>query len=330
MNKRSKILAGLTAGILAIGAMCFGFAQWSTDIALNGSVSAAGSWDVSVTDAAVELSSKGANFVDQEVTVNPTYDVVLYDVYVDYSNNYYHFRVDDVNARTVSMSAEDFAPYDRSNATWIGVFTFESGADRGNYTFLLNRAEGTDNMVEKWYNRTNLKAADGGAMDGQCIGTAIGWCYQGFATNTPANDKVILTHDLAKAFYAANPAGTQTVPAETTFTADSVTYAPVNFSLPGAWAQYSVTITNNGSANANLSHYQIDLENLGEPYQVDMPEFGEDEVLLPGESCTVNFVISVDADTSFNVESKAFSIRLTYVQDAVEEAPAAGHIHPAN
>ena len=58
MKKRSKILAALTAGVMAVSAMCFGFAQWSTDISLGGRVSASGAWDVSVTDAAVTLSSE--------------------------------------------------------------------------------------------------------------------------------------------------------------------------------------------------------------------------------------------------------------------------------
>ena len=60
MKKRSKILAALTAGVMAVSAMCFGFAQWSTEISLGGNVSASGTWDVSVTDAVVTLSSAGA------------------------------------------------------------------------------------------------------------------------------------------------------------------------------------------------------------------------------------------------------------------------------
>ena len=65
MKKRSKILAALTAGVMAVSAMCFGFAQWSTEISLGGNVSASGTWDVSVTDAVVTLSSAGADLVEQ-------------------------------------------------------------------------------------------------------------------------------------------------------------------------------------------------------------------------------------------------------------------------
>lgn len=321
MNKRTKLCAVLVAAVMAIGLMCFGFAQWSTEIHLNGSVSASGSWEVKVTDASVELSNAGAQLVDGTVEVNPTYDVVVYPIYVDYKNNYYYFRVDDVNTETVSMTAEEFAAY----STSMGVSTFASGAKSGDYTFRLSKAEGTENMVEKWYNRTSLKATDGGAMDGQCIGKAIAWCYKGFPTNVPENSNVILTYADAKSYFEENPAGTETVAAETTFTDTEVTYAPVNFSLPGAWANYKVTIVNNGTGNANLSNAVLNFDALDESiYAVDTPDLSG-KVLAPGESCTINLVVKVIAEESFSVEAQSFHVTLSYVQDAVDAAPSAGY-----
>ena len=90
-------------------------------------------------------------------------------------------------------------------------------------------------MVTGWENKPYLPAADNGAMDGQCIGQAVALRYN---TQMPMNERIIMSHDDAKAFYQANPRTETTVPAETTFTAGSVSYAPVHFSLPGAWAQY--------------------------------------------------------------------------------------------
>lgn len=84
MKKRSKILAALTAvswlsapcaSVLLSGAPKFPWAATS---------SASGTWDVSVTDAVVTLSSAGADLVEQTVVNDPTYEVVLYDVYADY------------------------------------------------------------------------------------------------------------------------------------------------------------------------------------------------------------------------------------------------------
>ena len=59
-----------------------------------------------------------------------------------------------------------------------------------------------------------------------------------------------------------------------------------------------------------------------------MPELGENEVLKPGESCTMTFVISVDSQESFQSITQSLSVYLTYVQDAVEAVPTASHTHP--
>lgn len=321
MNKRTKLCAALVAAVMAIGLMCFGFAQWSTEINLNGSVSASGSWEVKVADAAVELSNAGAQLVDGVVEVHPTYDVVVYPIYVDYQNNYYYFQVDDAAAETVSITAEEFAAYDTS----MGVSAFSSGAKSGDYTFRLSKAEGVENMVANWYNRTSLKAADGGAMDGQCIGKAIAWCYKGVSTSEPENSNVVLTYAAAKSYFAAHPAGTETVAAETSFTDTEVTYAPVNFSLPGAWANYKVTIVNNGTSSANLSNAVLEFDALDESvYSVDTPDLSG-KILAPGESCTINLVVKVVAEDSFSADAQSFHVTLNYVQDAVDEAPSAGY-----
>lgn len=321
MNKKTKLCAALLVAVLAIGLMCFGFAQWSTELNLDGTVSASGSWDVAITDASVELSDAGASLTDSTIEVNPSYDVVVYPIYVDYKDNYYYFRVDDVNTETVSMTADEFDAYDTS----IGVAGFSSGNAGGDYTFRLSKAQDVEDIVTKWYNRKSLKAADGGAMDGKCIGQAIAWCYKGFATNTPENDQVILTYADAKAYFKENPSGTETIAAGTTFTKTDVTYAPVNFSLPGAWANYKVTIVNNGTGNANLSNAVLNFDDLDkEIYAVDVPDLSG-KVLTPGESCTVNLVVRVVAEDSFRAEAQAFHVVLSYVQDAVNTAPSAGY-----
>ena len=83
-----------------------------------------------------------------------------------------------------------------------------------------------------------------------------------------------------------------------------------------------------GTAKANLRDYRLTLDQLPELYQVDMPEFGEDEVLQPGESCIIQFVISVDVQEEHFAEgSQTFTLHLTYEQDAVGAAPASSHTH---
>ena len=331
MTKRTRALAGLTAGVLAVSAMAFGFSKWSSDVDLNGTVSANGKWEVAVTAADASISSTGAEM--EKINTKSSYTVVTYPVYVDYkdSSGYYSFRIGDDEAAETKISYTDFTTnYAKNTAKWIGVSTFGSGAKSGDYTFMLNVAEKYENIVKKWWNRSSLEATDGGASDGKQIGTAIAWCYKGNSTNTPANDKIELTWDAANTYFAAN--STTTATAE--ITDNSVTYAPVTFTLPEAWANYNVTITNNGTVNANLSDYKVETSLDGDAqfddvFEVTTPKFGKDEVLAPGESCTFNVVVKALNGTDNSIESDTgkFTITLNYVQDDVEAAPAVDHTH---
>ena len=502
MTKRTRALAGLTAGVLAVSAMAFGFSKWSSEVDLNGTVSANGKWEVAVTAASANISSTGAEM--GVIHTESSYTVVTYPVYVDYKNNYYSFRIGDDEAAETKISYTDFtAHYANFKSTYvdeasrtgksIGVSKFGSGAKSGDYTFVLNVADGYENIVENWYNRSSLKATDGGASDGQQIGTAIAWCYKGSDTNTPDNDKIKLTWADANAYFAENPSSdaTETTDAKyevtvypitlvtsngyyayqvddlnpakvamtkaqldaysnrvelnriydpaskeyrrfaslfkvsnssassmtmqisyvdgfdasgfattngmsnakavdgdaystylgqqigsailryvggystttsenpnmsapdwkqandaltanpstttnlsATINDNSVTYAPVTFTLPEAWANYNVTITNNGTVNANLSDYKVETSLDGETqfddvFEVTTPEFGKDEVLAPGESCTFNVVVKAKNGTDNSIESDtgSFTITLSYVQDEVEAAPAVSHTH---
>ena len=60
MKRRSKILTGLVAATMAFSTVCFGFSQWSSDITVNGSVSANGKWAVEITELSYDLSSGAA------------------------------------------------------------------------------------------------------------------------------------------------------------------------------------------------------------------------------------------------------------------------------
>ena len=321
--------------------MAFGFSKWSSDVDLNGTVSANGKWDVAVTAANASISGTGAKM--DEINAEAGYEVVTYPVYVTYysSSGYYGFVIGDDEAAKTQITYTDFTTQyanfkstyvDEANRTGksIGVSKFGSGATSGDYTFVLNVADEYENIAQTWWNRSSVKATDGGASNGKQIGTAIAWCYKGNSTNTPANDKIELTWDAANTYFAAH--NTTTATAE--ITDNSVTYAPVTFTLPEAWANYNVTITNNGTVNANLSDYKVETSLDGDAqfddvFEVTTPEFGEDEVLAPGESCTFNVVVKALNGTDNSIESDTgkFTITLNYVQDDVEAAPAVGHTH---
>ncbi len=92
-------MAALTAGVMAAGAMCFGFAQWSTSLALQGTVSASGKWDVGISKAEVTSFSTGAAVDADPVTVAPTGNAVVYPVKLAIRDmdNWYVLQIDDVN-----------------------------------------------------------------------------------------------------------------------------------------------------------------------------------------------------------------------------------------
>lgn len=313
--------------------MAFGFSKWSSDVDLNGTVSANGKWDVAVTAADAAISSTGAEI--NEIDAESSYEVVTYPVYVTYySSGYYGFVIGDDEGTKTQITYTDFTTnYGKGAAKYIGVSKFKSAGGslaNDNYTFMLNVADEYQGIVGKWLNQATLKAADGGASDGEQIGTAIAWLYHGFATNKPANPNIDLTWDAANTYFAAN--STTTVTAE--ITDNSVTYAPVTFTLPEAWANYNVTITNNGTVNANLSDYKVEtsLDSdalFADVFEVTTPKFGEDEVLAPGDSCTFNVVVKALNGTENSIESDTgnFTITLSYVQDDVEDAPAVAHTH---
>lgn len=498
MNQRTRVLTGLTAGVLAVSAMAFGFSKWSSEINLNGAVSANGKWDVAVTAASAQVSGTGAQM--GAVQGEATYNVVTYPVYVHYNSGYYHYYVGDDEAAVVSMSRSEFTSkyQEASNpkfpVKYIGVARFNSGAKSGDYTFALNVNENGAAINAGEQNRSSIKAVDNGEHDGQQIGTAIAWCFKGQPSNTPENDKIQLTWADAKNYFAEhetsdavetvdatcdvtvypitvttsngyyafqvddqNPetvamtkaqldaydqqytlnqiydpaskeyrrfasgyqftdntwkssltakicfnegfaasdfatnngmsnskvaddndlnayvgkqvgsmvlycvGGSSTTVSENpnlkapdwkqastklaenptvtrnltaVFTEDTVTYAPVEFTLPEAWANYTVTITNNGTVNANLADCKVvtsldDGSDFADAFEVSVPEFGADEVLAPGESCTFNVVVKAlnDADGNMAASTGSFTIGLNYVQDEVEAAPEVSHSH---
>lgn len=56
-GKKTGAAALLLCGVMAVSAAGMGFAKWQTTVTAGGNVSAAGKWDVEMTDAAVTLSS---------------------------------------------------------------------------------------------------------------------------------------------------------------------------------------------------------------------------------------------------------------------------------
>lgn len=336
MKKRTKLLSAVTAGTMALGVMCFGFAQWSTEISANGTVSANGKWDVKITDASITKISNGVAPSLEAVTVEPTAQVVEYNVILKYvggvndpnskPNGAYMYVIDDKNPQTVNITKDELAeftaqlmiPRDKRYYTTAVI-----PGDSGLTNFKVNVDESKSSLIN--YYRPNvldtttysLHLNDDGANEGVVVGKAIGWLIGGFYKDLDGS--VQLTYKAANAALE-NAESSTTYPAQ--FTDTTADYGNVNFSINDAWAEYSLTITNNGTVNANLSNCKFNITELSDEFVVDKPNLNN-KVLAPGESCTATFVVKVNSEGELSADAQPFSVELTYVQDTVDEAPSA-------
>ncbi len=336
MKKRTKLLSAVTAGTMALGVMCFGFAQWSTEISANGTVSANGKWDVKITDASITKISNGVTPSLEAVTVERTAQVVEYNVILKYvggvndpnskPNGAYMYVIDDKNPQTVNITKDELAeftaqlmiPRDKRYYTTAVI-----QGDSGLTNFKVDVDESKSSLIN--YYRPNvldtttysLHLNDDGANEGVVVGKAIGWLIGGFYKDLDGS--VQLTYKAANAALE-NAESSTTYPAQ--FTDTTADYGNVNFSINDAWAEYSLTITNNGTVNANLSNCKFNITELSDEFVVDTPNLNN-KVLAPGESCTATFVVKVNSEGEFSADAQPFSVELTYVQDTVDEAPSA-------
>lgn len=298
MKKRTKLLSALTAGVLTLGAMCFGYASWSSEITVNGSVSASGKWDVSVTDASIEISDAGAAIIP-----NTEEKSLAYNSYDDadtvYNNNFASKNA--MNAKVAEL--EESGAVITSKAYNLNKYQALVSYYDANGDFHNKELIGTYDTTAECDDARNARKEEILAEGGSVNSTArsVVWYFTVEYTSTVENTVV--------------------------WASDSVTYAPVEFSLPDAWAAYTVTVTNNGTVNANLKDYSFDVTNLDSNiYTVDVPTGFDDEVLAPGASCTFTFVVKVnDSQDDITAESAAFKITLNYEQDSVNAAPSASH-----
>lgn len=300
MKKRTKLLSVLTAGVMAVGVMCFGFAQWSTEINARGTVSANGKWNVKVTDASLEISNAGAAMKDviATKTVN-SHD----DLGVDYYINSIKPKTE-MNAKIAELKTDG-----------AEILSSDPAVKKFKAVVNYKGEEGTVSEVVGVYDTTAEADEARSARSDELKANGV----QVYSTKRD----VVWTYSIE--YKGAVPASEVN---GATFTDTTVDYADVEFSLPTAWANYKVTVTNEGTVNANLSDYSFDFTALDENvYNVDVPDFSN-ETLAAGESCTFNFVVKVkDTDEDLSAEAASFSVKLNYNQDAVDEAPAAGHTH---
>lgn len=338
-QKRNRILGALALTLclcLALSVMGMGFAKWQTTVTAGGNVSAAGTWDLAVTAADLKVSSGVAVQLPSSGSLIRTgqkedWEIAgrLTDAYTwledstkvgtqsdrepaSYDAIFYAVNTEDFDLSSISYEKGEAIKADASTlhlSDYLNLY----------YRYYGEKADfGSERMAE-----TAEIVVNGFLRDVAALLQAQypdSWQQYAVAAIGPS-DQSRYVIAMVKAEETEQPVAT--------VENGTVSYADVTFGLPGAWAAYTLTVTNQGTVNANLAGAVIALETeTPEQLTLTKPELS-DETLAPGQSCTLTFVIQVPEDYEGELNAAGrLTVTLPYGQDTVEPAPSAGHIHP--
>ena len=338
-KRRGLMIGSVVTAIAIIGTS---FALWTTTLKGNGSISASGSWNVEITNADLNVSSTGAS-VSVETSAlaraNNKPDILVASTISSGTwlsaaqQDLMGTQSNEAMSKYTSFYAVDSTKYDLSNIKSITEEQYKTiSADPS--TFVVS-----DHL--KMYYRYVKGLNDGSAEAAQ---TSAAKVVDGLLRDTTASLKefypdtwqhyVLVNMDKYGSwnYVIANMEKTTVSDSDlsagdlASFTAAEVNYADVAFSLPGAWAQYGVTVTNNGTVDANLEKtvIRLDTENKDQ-LALDAPDL-TGKTLAPGESCTIKVVVkALDNGTGSLSANGRLVMELPYVQDTVESAPSASY-----
>ncbi len=338
MKLKKRICAAVLALSIAVCATSIGLASWSTTVSAVGGVSAAGSWDVSVSDAGIRLS-QGASLANAvSYGFEKTTEAVSYAYkYVGaLSSN------DSINASTEEnhatqseypmQTAAAFYAIDTSKTCWSEVASWNADADQIKALIADETTVDLSDYLNAYYRYNKMPGETSKEIYQDVvdafIADTLALLQELFPETWMHYDIVTMVANGPSLTYEIATMEATVTEAETVVDGDSVTFAGVNFALPGAWAEYSLTVTNNGTVDANLSGAVIALDTTdSEQLVLDAPDLS-DETLAPGESCTITVVVKVPTDYTGDLDaSGTLTITLPYSQTVVEDAPSASHTH---
>lgn len=327
-KKRGVIIGSVVTAVAVVGAS---FALWSTTLNGNGSVTASGNWQVEITDADLKLSSTGASASVGDLALvrsGEKADTLIASVISSRTwlsadkQDLLGTQSDEPMSRYTYYYAVDSTKYDLTDITSITEEEYQQIAadpstfvvsDHLNmyYRYVTGVSDGTPETSAM----TAQKVVDGLLRD---TTAALQVMY-------PASWQNYVLVDMDSNYVIASM-GSASGEETATFTATDAAYADVEFTLPGAWAQYSVTVENKGTANANLEDAVIRLDTEdADQLSLDAPDLSG-KTLAPGESCTITVVVEALDDGSDTLDASGrLSIELPFVQDTVEEAPSASY-----
>ena len=362
MKTKRKLLTAVLAGVIGISAMSMGYASWKTDIIANGNVRANAKWEVNVTAANLEVSEGAeaaldySNYQLNNVCTSANISQVALQVGNNRASNKANVGKELTKKANNTMSGwvwlVDTTRFDMNRLGYLDSeprrLLMLAGLENGSIIRLNEDNTAPDGTIvpafngwyggNTYYNGTsflNISKESATSIVKQLI-TKSDSAIKQLRPDTYQNYALILCTTSGPNYQPENQFviasmgaadGTESLPVEYTDTA--ITYSDVTFSLPGAWAKYTLTVTNNGTVNANLADAVIELETeKKDQLKLETPDLSG-EVLKPGENCTLTFVVKVP-ETYEGAELNAtgiLSVKLPYAQDTVEAAPEAGHTH---
>ena len=354
-NKKAVGIAALAiSGLMAVSVMGMGFAKWKTDITATGNVSASGKWDVELT--AAELSvSKGVS-VKQDYSDYELKNIceenkkgqACIEAAVKRTSVTSYPTTGTQNSRFQVSAWLWLVDTTRFDMSKLGTFDSENrrltmldGLENGYVIRLSDTNTAPDGTKTKPINAWNYyksktdyfgdssardKILDGVvAQSNDLIRKIRPDTYYNYALICMAADG---TTDCSHLQFPIATMGSKSgsAPSSVTISDNGAVYSDVTFTLPDSWANYTLTVTNKGTVEADLSDFAFSLgSDVGE-LVILSPDM-KDEVLAPGQSCTVNVVVkAVDADNNGIIEASGqLSIKLSYTQPDVEPEPSVKH-----
>lgn len=351
---KKKIWISLAAGILAGATVLtgIGFALWGSSVSSSGTASASGNWAVSLTGADLQISSIGAQATPFETDPEggyafynpgtPTTDYSLYNLGTVVSpvksnpdlalgEKTDTLIKDRMNISGTSSVRPWLFAIDTTRYSWDDIKACWNKPDALN---AIKYDETSINLDENMYLYNQIGSGRDGYIQianlfledaTELVAQMHPDTYQNYMIVKLTDDKHGYSPASCK-IAAVMPGKTESL---VTYTQDTATFAPVAFSVPDAWAAYTLTVTNNGTVNAYLAdtEFTFDAEKNAQQISIETPDLSE-EVLAPGESCTLTVVVKAHDDGSQNLDAAGqLTMKLPYEQVTVENAPEAGHAH---
>ena len=339
MTKAKKRVMAVAAAAAAVAVAGSSFALWMTTLTGGGDVSAYGSWNVALTDADITVSTGAAVQSEPDYTLVRAQNSITDYRIVEYTGLDASARTD--NWDLIGTQIPDGAGASLSSSSHIYLI------DTTKYS--LDEIKGTavkaeiaedetsipvsDYLNKYYYNYTKdtssqKKQEAAGKVVNGLIGDSLALIKQ---LRPDDYQNYALVHIRAKTsttertnYVIASMEQTAGSGADAVIDGTDVDFADVSFSLPGAWAQYSITVENSGTVNANLTDAVIRLDTQdASQLSLDAPEL-DGLVLEPGGSRTITFVVEALDDGSGTLDAAGtIVVELPFEQDTVEPAPEA-------